>query len=148
MAARVLVVDDEAYIRDLIRDTLRSRQYEVGTASNGSEALDVLSRGTYDLLVTDVVMPGMNGLDLVKQVRRQHPRVRIIVLTGFPRSADIGDFLAEGVDDFLSKPFRANDLVTVIRRLEDKIAAAAGGANSPSKDGAGDAGYPMALERA
>jgi YesN/AraC family two-component response regulator len=144
MAARVLVVDDEAYIRDLIRDTLRARQYQTGTAANGVEALDILSRGSYDILVTDVVMPGMNGLDLVKQVRRHHPRIHIIVLTGFPRSADIGDFLAEGVDDFLSKPFRANDLVTVIRRLEQKIEGAAGGTPStgPSVSGSPGSGSP------
>jgi YesN/AraC family two-component response regulator len=150
MAARVLIVDDESYIRDLIRDTLRTRQYQTGTAANGVEALDILSRGNYDILVTDVVMPGMNGLELVKQVRHQHPRIRIIVLTGFPRSADIGDFLAEGVDDFLSKPFRANDLVTVIRRLEEKMGAAAGGGKpapapgpaSPGQVSPGPAGGP------
>jgi len=124
--ARVLVVDDEGYIRDLIRDTLRTRKYVAGTAANGVEALDILARERYDIVVTDVIMPGMDGLELVKQVRRQFPTVHIIVHTGFPRRADIGDFLAQGVDDFLPKPFRANDLMAVIRRLEQKIAAAAG----------------------
>lgn len=125
--ARVLVVDDEGYIRDLIRDTLRQRRYGAGTAANGVEALDILSREKYDIVVTDVIMPGMDGLELVKQVRRQYPAVHVIVLTGFPRSADIGDFLAQGVDDFLPKPFRANDLMAVIRRLEQKIAASRAG---------------------
>ena len=124
--ARVLVVDDEGYIRDLIRDTLRTRNYAAGVAANGAEALDRLSRERYDIVVTDVIMPGMDGLELVKQVRRQHPATRIIVLTGFPRSADISDFLAQGVDEFLPKPFRANDLMAVIRRLEQAIAASGG----------------------
>lgn len=132
-ATRVLVVDDEGYIRDLIRDTLRTRNYFAGTAANGVEALDVLSRGHYDIVVTDVIMPGMDGLELVKQVRRQYPTVHIIVLTGFPRSADISDFLAQGVDDFLPKPFRANDLMVVIRRLEQKIAATRGSGEPPSE---------------
>ncbi len=125
-ATRVLVVDDEGYIRDLIRDTLRSRNYVAATAANGAEALDVLSRERFDIVVTDVIMPGMDGLELVKQVRRQYPAVHIVVLTGFPRSADIGDFLAQGVDDFLPKPFRANDLVAALRRLEARIAATRG----------------------
>jgi len=133
--ARVLVVDDEGYIRDLIRDTLRTRNYLAGTAANGVEALDILSRERYDIVVTDVIMPGMDGLELVKQVRRQYPAVHIIVLTGFPRSADISDFLAQGVDDFLPKPFRANDLMAVILRLEQKIAASrgAGGPSPPAR---------------
>jgi DNA-binding response OmpR family regulator len=132
--ARILVVDDEGYIRDLIRDTLRTRRYAAGTAANGVEALDILSRERYDIVVTDVIMPGMDGLELVKQIRRQHPSVHVIVLTGFPRSADIGDFLAQGVDDFLPKPFRANDLMAVIRRLEQKIAAS-GGSSGPRPAG-------------
>jgi CheY-like chemotaxis protein len=121
MAVRILVVDDESYLRELIRETLRTRQYDATTASNGAEALDLLSRGKYDIVVTDVVMPGMEGLELVKQIRRLYPQIRILVLTGYPRSADIGDFLAEGVDDFLPKPFRANDLVAVIRKVEKKL---------------------------
>jgi CheY-like chemotaxis protein len=138
MGARVLVVDDESYIRELIRETLRGRQYKAGTAANGVEALDILSREAYDILVTDVVMPGMEGLELVKQVRRLYPKVHIIVLTGFPRSADIGDFLAQGVDEFLPKPFRGNDLIAVIRRLEEKMAASPGG--GPAAPGAGASG--------
>ena len=136
MAARILVVDDEPYIRDLIRDTLRSRRYEAGVAANGVEALEILGRERYDVVVTDVVMPGMEGLELVKQVRRQHPGVHVIVLTGYPRSADMGDFLAQGVADFLSKPFRANDLMAVIRRVEMKMAATSGGAPPAGGGGA------------
>jgi YesN/AraC family two-component response regulator len=132
MAARVLVVDDESYIRELIKETLRGRQYKAGTAANGVEALDILSRETYDIVVTDVVMPGMEGLELVKQIRRLYPKVHIIVLTGFPRTADIGDFLAQGVDEFLPKPFRGNDLIAVIRRLEQKMAASPDGGSPPS----------------
>jgi len=140
MGVRVLIVDDESYIRELIRETLRGRQYSAGTAANGVEALDILSREAFDIVVTDVVMPGMEGLELVKQIRRQYPGVRIIVLTGYPRSADIGDFLAQGVDEFLPKPFRANDLLAVIKRLEQKIAASGGGAPGTGGPGAGATG--------
>jgi len=114
---RILVVDDEPFIRDLVRDTLRSRNYETGMASNGAEALDLLSRESFDIVVTDVVMPGMEGLELVKRIKKSHPGTRVIVLTGFARNADIGDFLLQGADDLLPKPFRANDLIEVIRRV-------------------------------
>jgi len=126
MPLRVLIVDDESYIRDLVRETLESRSYETGVASNGLEALDILSRERYDILVTDVVMPGMQGLDLLKRVKRSHPQMKVVVLTAFPRQSDIGDFLLQGADDFLPKPFRANDLIAVLRRLESPPPAGGG----------------------
>jgi CheY-like chemotaxis protein len=128
MPARILVVDDESYIRDLVRETLRARHYESATAANGVEALDILRREKFDIVVTDVVMPGMAGLELVKQIRKVHPHIRVIVLTGYPRNADIGDFLLQGADDLLPKPFRANDLMAVIRKVEQKIESPGGAA--------------------
>ena len=118
MAVRILVVDDEPYIRDLVRETLRLRSFEAAVAANGVEALDLLSRERYDVLVTDVQMPGMDGLELLKRVKRAHPHMRVIVLTAYPRQQDISDFLLQGADDFLTKPFRANDLVAAIRKAE------------------------------
>ena len=118
MAARILVVDDERYIRELVRETLEARTYVTGSAANGVEALDILSREKYDIMVTDVVMPGMEGLELLKRVKKAHPRMKVIVFTAFPRESDIGDFLLQGADDFLPKPFRANDLVAAIRKME------------------------------
>jgi DNA-binding response OmpR family regulator len=132
MPVRILVVDDEPYIRDLIRDTLKIRKYEAATAANGVEALDILARESFDIVVTDVVMPGMGGLELVKHLKKNHPQVRVIVLTGYPRQSDIGDFLLQGADEFLPKPFRGNDLVAVIRRVEDRIAAGGGAEVDPS----------------
>jgi len=121
MPVRILVVDDEPYVRDLIRDTLRARKYLAATASNGIEALDLMARDPFDIVVTDVVMPGMGGMDLVKQLKKLHPQVRVIVLTGYPRQSDIGDFLLQGADEFLPKPFRGNDLISVIHRVEQRI---------------------------
>jgi len=138
LSARILVVDDEAYIRDLVRDTLRARRYETATAANGVEALDLLAREKFDIVVTDVVMPGMAGLELVKAIRKSHPHIRVIVLTGYPRNADIGDFLLQGADDLLSKPFRANDLLEVIRKVEEKVPPPpAGGGAAEARPGGG-----------
>ncbi|MHC4820967.1 MAG: response regulator [Planctomycetota bacterium] len=119
--ATILVVDDEAFIRDLVRDTLETRGYTTHQASNGDEALLCLERETIDIMITDVVMPGMPGLDLVKRVRHDFPGIHMIVLTGYARDQDIGDFLLEGADDLLPKPFRANDLVEVIRGVEKRL---------------------------
>ena len=128
----VLLVDDEPGVLFTLSELLTERGHRVIGAKSGDDALRKLDEA--DAVLTDLSMPGMDGLELVKQIRRQHPSVHVIVLTGFPRSADIGDFLAQGVDDFLPKPFRANDLMAVIRRLEQKIAAS-GGSSGPRPAG-------------
>ena len=127
MAARILVVDDEPYIRELVRETLKSRSFETGVAANGVEALDILSRERFDIMLTDVVMPGMDGLELLKRAKRAHPKLRVIVLTAYPRQSDIGDFLLQGADEFLPKPFRANDLVAAIRKVQGQAPGPAPG---------------------
>jgi CheY-like chemotaxis protein len=137
MSMRILVVDDESFVRDLVQETLRARRYTTAAAASGEEALEILAREAFDIVVTDMVMPGMNGLELVKRVKRQWPRTRLVVLTGFPRTADISDLLLQGADDLLPKPFRAGDLVAVLQRVEAKIRGdAAGHAGGDADPGA------------
>lgn len=140
MPARVLVVDDEPFIRDLIRDTLRLRNYATGCAANGIEALDLMARERFDIVVTDVVMPGMEGLEFVKRLKKAHPQVRVIVLTAYPRQSDISDFLLQGVDEFLPKPFRGNDLIAVIQGVERRGAPPPEGGEAAASPADGSGG--------
>lgn len=118
MALRILIVDDEDFVREMIGETLSARKYEIALAAGGQEALDLLAQGPFDVVLTDVKMPGMEGLELVKRIKRSHRGIHIVVLTGYPRDADIGDFMLQGADDFLPKPFRAADLVAILRKVE------------------------------
>ncbi len=131
---RILVVDDEEYIRDMLGDALRARRYETGFAADGDEALVALRATRYDVVLTDVRMPGLDALELVKRIRREHPGVRIVVLTGYSREADIGDFMLQGADEFLPKPFRANDVVAVLKRLERGLSTG-GAPTTPQGEG-------------
>jgi excisionase family DNA binding protein len=105
---RVLVVDDEASIRDLLARTLALAEYEVDTAVDATSALDRLraSAGAYDLLISDLNMPGMDGLTLIREVKRIKADLPIIIITGFSSESSAIEAVNLGVAGYLTKPFR------------------------------------------
>ena len=117
MPARILIVDDEPFIRSLIRDSLETKDYETGLAANGEEALDELARCRYDLVISDVVMPEMEGLELLKRIRKGYPGLRVIILTGFSREHGISDFLLCGANEYLTKPFQITELLDTVEKV-------------------------------
>lgn len=103
---RVLVVDDEASIRDLLSKTLALAEYEVDTAGDGAAALDRMRSLTYDLLIADLKMPGMDGLTLIRQAKRLKADLQVIIITGFSTESTAIEAVNLGVDGYLTKPFR------------------------------------------
>ena len=104
--ARVLVVDDEASIRDLLSKTLALAEYDVDTAADATTALDRLRAAPYDLLIADLRMPGMDGLTLIRQVKRIRSEMPIIIITGFSTESSAIEAVNLGVAGYLTKPFR------------------------------------------
>jgi CheY-like chemotaxis protein len=119
MTRRILVVDDETYVRDLLARVLKRRPYDVDLAADADEALGLLAEHHYDLLLTDVVMPGMDGFELLRLVKAAYPQMTVIVLTGYARKQSISDFLLYGADDYLSKPFQVQTLLEAVDRALD-----------------------------
>lgn len=117
MVTRILVVDDESYVRELLERVLQRRGHEVHLAADGEAALELLAKNTYDLVVTDVVMPGIDGFDLLRRVKATYPGVTVIVLTGYARKQSISDFLLYGADEYLSKPFQVQALLESVDRV-------------------------------
>jgi PAS domain S-box-containing protein len=117
----VLLVEDEELIRSLAEQILADRGYRVIPASNASEALEIVSRldREPDLLVTDVVMPGLSGLDLAQRLQRRSPRLRILFMSGYADSPLLRAGLAQGGAAFLQKPFSADALERRVRELLD-----------------------------
>ena len=113
---RVLVVDDEEAIRDLIAKTLTMADYEVNTASDGQAALDALKDADFDLLITDLRMPGMDGLTVIRQARRLSPSLPIIIITGYSTEASAIEAINLGVCGYLTKPFRLPRILSVAAR--------------------------------
>ncbi len=113
---RVLVADDEAAIRKVVRDALEKAGHEVETAIDGEEAGDLLDAGHFDLLVTDLNMPKVNGLELIRKVR-QSSAMPILVLTVRQEEREKVRLLDAGADDYVTKPFGVAELVARARAL-------------------------------
>jgi excisionase family DNA binding protein len=110
---RILVVDDEAGIRDLLAKTLAIAEYDVDLAPGGREALERLHREQYDLLITDLWMPGVDGLTLIREARRFMPQLPIIIITGYSTEASAIEAINLGVNGYLRKPFRVPKVLSV-----------------------------------
>jgi excisionase family DNA binding protein len=109
--ARVLVVDDEASIRDLLSKTLGLAEYEVDTAADASTALGRVRSAAYDLLITDLKMPGMDGVTLIRQVKRIRAELPVIIITGFSTESSAIEAVNLGVAGYLRKPFRVPEVL-------------------------------------
>src|SRR6202008_15090 len=103
---RVLVVDDEASIRDLLAKTLALAEYDVDVAPDGRSALDRMRMYPYDLLIADLKMPGMDGLTLIREAKRYKPDLPVIIITGFSTESSAIEAVNLGVVGYLTKPFR------------------------------------------
>jgi len=120
MAKRVLVVEDDAYVRDYLSAALETsgQGLEVSTAPNGREAAERLAAGGTDLVLTDLNMPEMNGVELVRHLRANHPTVQVVLMSG--ASADwLPELVREGLDDLplLTKPVSVSQLLELIGRI-------------------------------
>jgi two-component system KDP operon response regulator KdpE len=114
--ARVLVVDDEKPLRNFIRRNLEVRGYHVQTASNGLEALAMIGSEAFDLIILDLMMPHMDGLETTRRVREKSV-VPIIVLTALGEEADKVRAFNIGADDYLTKPFGVEELLARVRAV-------------------------------
>ena len=103
---RVLVVDDEASIRDLLAKTLALAEYDVDVAPDGRSALDRMRIYSYDLLIADLKMPGMDGLAVIREAKRYKADLPVIIITGFSTESSAIEAVNLGVAGYLTKPFR------------------------------------------
>jgi two-component system KDP operon response regulator KdpE len=111
---RILVVDDEPQITRVLRTTLSSRGYEIRVANDGDSALDVVSDWPPDLIITDVTMPNMSGIELTEKVRAKS-KIPIIVLSVRGEERSKVQALDAGADDYVTKPFNMNELLARVR---------------------------------
>ncbi len=116
MADRVLVVDDEQSLRKVLAATLQREGYEVSVCSDGEEAISALERDGADVVVTDLVMPRMDGLTLLRKVVARHPDVPVIVVTAHGRIDSAVEAMKAGAFDFLAKPFDHGELKAIIAK--------------------------------
>ena len=114
--AKILVVDDEKLYRHLLQINLETEGYEVITASNGEEGVDMVSKKHPDLVILDVMMPKLDGFSALERIR-QFSEVPVIMLTGKNEEPDRVKGLNSGADDYVSKPFSATELIARVRSV-------------------------------
>ena len=117
MSVRVLVADDERAVRESLRRALVLEGYEVELASGGREALESVGNGRADVVVLDVLMPDIDGLEVCRRLRGSGDRVPVLMLTARDAVSDRVEGLEAGADDYLVKPFDLDELIARLRAL-------------------------------
>jgi excisionase family DNA binding protein len=113
---RVLVADDEESIREMLAQALALAEYEVRTVANGQEAVDALRTEPFHLLVTDLTMPGVDGLGLIREARRLCPRMPVVIITAYSTEAAAIEAINLGVSGYLTKPFKIAKILAIAAR--------------------------------
>ncbi len=120
MNKKILVVDDEIGIRQSLKKILEKEGFTVDTASNGDEAFKIIRHGGIDLLVTDIRMAGMDGLELLKVSKSISPFTEVIMITGFASVDTAVDSMKQGAYDYITKPFKKADILKAVNRAIEK----------------------------
>lgn len=121
---RVLIVDDEPDIRKVVRMTLQKAGYDVLEAEDGEKAIEVINTGEnrlmLDVIICDIRMPKINGVEAIAYFRKEYSRVPVVVLTGFPDINMATSFLNDGVVDYLVKPVEGEKLKAAVAKAMDQ----------------------------
>lgn len=116
---KILVVDDEENARIGLTKLLSQEGYEVDSAADGEEALERLSRKPVNLVISDINMPGMNGLAFLRELNRRYPGTAVIMITAFGEVESYLDAMNLGAFEYLHKPIRVEELKSVMRKVLD-----------------------------
>jgi DNA-binding NtrC family response regulator len=118
---RVLIVDDNREIRTILEEYLREEGYAAEGAGDGNEALAKHGESPFDLIITDLNMPGMTGMELIKAISKEESTTEFIIITGYASLDSAIEAVKAGAFDYIVKPFRIEELRVVIKNARDKI---------------------------
>jgi DNA-binding NtrC family response regulator len=126
--ASILIVDDDPRISVLLKQLFKTKGYEAVSADSGRYALDLLKQNDFDLIITDLRMQHMNGMELLREVKALKPFIPVILVTAYASNETTIESVALGVFDYLSKPFKVDELLAAVERAlatgKDKVRAA------------------------
>ncbi len=117
---RILVVDDEKSMREILQIFLKNEGYCVNVASNGEEAIDAVKKDIFDLVITDMKMPKVGGLELLKNVKQITPGTVVVIVTAFGSTESAVEAMKHGAYDFIQKPFQMDDIRLVVKNALEK----------------------------
>jgi len=111
---RILIADDEEIVRNLLAETLKPYGYEIDVVENGVEAMSHIDKKSYDLVITDYMMPKMDGLELTRKIKAKYPSTPILVITG---KGPVHDLLKSGAAACIMKPFKISELQNMVETI-------------------------------
>jgi DNA-binding NtrC family response regulator len=114
---RILIVDDEEQIRSLLVDFFKTLNYETVVAPNGTEALTIVNQNDIDCILSDLIMPDMDGIELLKQIRSLGKKIPFIIITGYPTVDSAIEAIKEGAYDYVSKPLKLSEVRFKVERI-------------------------------
>jgi diguanylate cyclase (GGDEF)-like protein len=119
----VLIVDDEASILSMCHDVLTRQGYRCHTATSGDMALELINTLSFDIMLTDILMPGMGGFELTERAKKLNPNMLVIIMTGFAEDFSYDSAIQAGASDFIKKPFTIAELMARIKNvtLQEKL---------------------------
>ncbi|MCB4791698.1 MAG: response regulator [Elusimicrobia bacterium] len=119
--AQVLIIEDEKGIRSLLSAELSRKNYEVDTASDGEEGIEKVKNKKYNLVISDIMMPKLNGLEALKIIKKISPETEVIIITGYATVENAIQSMKDGAYDFIQKPFDLQKLFTLIEKALEKV---------------------------
>lgn len=118
---KFLVVDDEPDVVDQVKDLFELRNYTVITATSGEKALELVKKESPNIIILDIRMPGITGMDVLKEVKKTYPKTRVIMLTGVEDEATKNMAIGLGASGYLTKPYSYSELLEMSRKLIQEI---------------------------
>lgn len=124
-ATTVLIVDDEPVMQSLLERILAREGYKIFVAGDGAAALEMLEKEPASLVLSDIKMPGMNGFELLKEIKTRYPGTGVIIMTAYGDTFTVKDALLLGADEYITKPFKSYEVSLVVERAYWRIMSAA-----------------------
>ena len=118
---RILLVDDDPDVLDILGDFIAVFGFEYETAEDGLEAIEKMKHGAFNIVLTDMMMPNMDGMELLRHIHNNYPETKVMVVTGYDRTFTYTDVINAGASDFISKPFNPDELEAKINRIIREI---------------------------
>jgi len=119
MSKRILIAEDSSVIQNLTKKILSQLQYDISTVKNGAEVLEELKKSSCDLVLMDIHMPVMDGMECTRQIRATNNEIPIVAITGNANNYSMDDFKNAGINDFLPKPLNYDHMLEMVKNYLD-----------------------------